>query len=501
MVQIEKFEKFEVSFEVKEKINAVEFFAEFTNENEFKNVAIFKNKENEYLLRFMPEETGKWSYKIKLPSNEIIGEFECIENTKNNHGVVKTKGFGFEYSDKTRFIPFGTTCYAWTSQPMELQEQTIETLSNAPFNKIRMCVFPKSMPYNNNEPEEFPYNKDKNGNWDMNNPNYKYWENFDKRIEQLKDLGIEADIILLHPYDRWNFSLMSREELILHLKYCVARLGAFRNVWWSLANEYEMLYDKSIDDWDAFGETVAKYDHNKHLISNHNILTPYPNREWQSHCSIQSGDINYIGKWREEFNKPVLIDECGYEGNIEYSWGNLSAFEMVHRFWWTVTRGGYCTHGETFHREDEVLWWAKGGKLYGESVERIGFLKNILNELKGELIPNPKICKNPNLDSNDIKAIMQEEKFWGLFDNVPENVKNNFVYNSDMKLKGDGCYLQYFGHSCPCYVNVDIKENENYQVEVIDIWKMTRTEVEIKNGKVGLPSKTGTAILVKMLEK
>ena len=52
-------------------------------------------------------------------------------------------------------------------------------------------------------------------------------------------------------------------------------------------------------------------------------------------------------------------------------WGNLSAFEFMDRAWSIAAVGGYATHGETFHREDEVLWWAKGGKLYGKAPEQL----------------------------------------------------------------------------------------------------------------------------------
>jgi hypothetical protein len=37
-----------------------------------------------------------------------------------------------------------------------LEEQTLETLSTAPFNKMRMCVFPKHYTFNHNEPELYP---------------------------------------------------------------------------------------------------------------------------------------------------------------------------------------------------------------------------------------------------------------------------------------------------------------------------------------------------------
>ncbi len=44
--------------------------------------------------------------------------------------------------------------------------------------------------------------------------------------------------------------------------------------------------------------------------------------------------------------------------------GNLSAFEMVNRFWKIMCFGGYATHGETYMEkmsDDQILWWSKGG--------------------------------------------------------------------------------------------------------------------------------------------
>jgi hypothetical protein len=42
--------------------------------------------------------------------------------------------------------------------------------------------------------------------------------------------------------------------------------------------------------------------------------------------------------------------------------GNLSAEELVHRFWVGTIAGTYVGHGETYlHPQDDVLWWSKGG--------------------------------------------------------------------------------------------------------------------------------------------
>jgi Domain of unknown function (DUF5605) len=52
----------------------------------------------------------------------------------------------------------------------------------------------------------------------------------------------------------------------------------------------------------------------------------------------------------------------------------------VHRFWITVMRGGYAGHGETYADPDDLIWWSKGGKLHGESWQRIAFLRKLMEE-------------------------------------------------------------------------------------------------------------------------
>ncbi|HHV10865.1 MAG TPA: DUF4038 domain-containing protein [Clostridiales bacterium] len=365
---------------------------------------------------------------------------------------------------------------------------------------IRMCIFPKSMPYNNNEPDCFPFFADTDGKWDVEKLDFGFWDNLDERIAELCEIGVEADLILFHPYDRWGFAALSQKESLIYLEYCIARLSAFRNVWWSLANEYEMVYKKSMDDWNEYGELLKRKDPYGHLISIHNILMLYPKKDWMTHCSIQTKDIHHIPYWKQEYEIPIIIDECGYEGDIEYDWGNLSAFEMVHRFWWAVCRGGFCTHGETFHKDDEILWWAKGGRLFGESEKRIAFLKDLLYSLPGdgEALFRP-VGTNPNLDKNDEEAVRQDDCFRNLLEKIPRHRKEELIASAPMLLSADGYRLHYFGRTCPIYMRDNLPKDGVYRVEVIDIWTMTRTTMaEEVNGhiKIGLPGKEGIAVLV-----
>ena len=108
-----------------------------------------------HLIRFMPMQTGAW--QVHAGAEET--SFDCVPARPGNHGPVQAGDMRFVYADGTPFLPFGTTCYAWTHQPEKVRQQTLATLKTAPFNKVRMCVFPKHMIYSENEPERFPFEK------------------------------------------------------------------------------------------------------------------------------------------------------------------------------------------------------------------------------------------------------------------------------------------------------------------------------------------------------
>ena len=465
------------------------------------NVKGFRVGDGEYAVRFMPQTEGVWKY-----GGAADGEFTCAANTGGNHGPVIANGTHFRYADGTQYVPMGTTCYAWIHQTPELIAKTLETLASAPFNKIRMCVFPKHMPFNQNDPELYPFDKKTDGSWDVNRPNERFWVHLETNIGKLRDLGIEADLILFHPYDRWGFADFSTEDCLIYLDYCIRRLSAYRNIWWSLANEYDLIPQRKGEDWDAFGEKILSEDPYRHLTSIHHCLAIYPKRDWMTHCSIQSGFVKRMAEWQKEYNLPVMNDEYGYEGNIEYDWGNLSAFEFVHRAWTVITGGGFVTHGETYYREDEALWWAKGGELYGQSPERLAFLKALQYEI-GDVEPysntffgNPNEKPNENIEGADAQQQDFARLFVRVMRSLPEFELRSFMTGfSPSIVRNENYRLQYLGRQCPCRLDVKLPENGKYKVEVIDIWEMTRTVAltEVSGTlQVKLPGKEGVAILV-----
>jgi len=269
-----------------------------------------------------------------------------------------------------------------------------------------------------------------------------FFRHLERRIRQLQDIGVEADVILFHPYDRWGFSRMPAWADDLYATYLVRRLAAFRNVWWSVANEYDFLRAKTDDDWERIARVVQVEDHAGHLRSIHNGFVIYDHtRPWITHCSIQRTDTyrtaENVGEWRDRYHKPVVVDECGYEGDLEWGWGNISAPELVRRCWEGAVRGGYVTHGETYYDDSEVIPWAKGGPLRGESPPRIGFLARIIAE-----VPS------------------------GRFEPLPGDL--------DASWAGDDLdRLAYFGFQRPSRKSIATPPGTRWKVDVIDTWNMT----------------------------
>lgn len=99
------------------------------------------------------------------------------------HGPVCVHNpFHFAHADGTPFLPFGTTCCAWTHQPLAMHAQTLQTLGQAHFNKLRMGVFPKDYIYNANEPLHPMFEIGADGEQDLDRPNVAALRHLDQQV-------------------------------------------------------------------------------------------------------------------------------------------------------------------------------------------------------------------------------------------------------------------------------------------------------------------------------
>jgi hypothetical protein len=448
----------------------VEFSVEFRLGDEVVRVGGFYDGDGVFRARFLPSAPGGWTFRTSSTARSLdglTGALEVAPALPGARGPVRVADrFHFAHADGTRHVPLGTTAYAWTHQSAELEEATLATLAASPFTKLRMCVFPKAYLYNTNEPERYPFERDADGGWDVERPVPEFFRHFEERIADLDRLGVQADVILFHAYDRWGFSDLGRAADDLVTRYVVRRLSALPNVWWSLANEYDLLWSKTVEDWERLAAIVVAEDPVGHLLSIHNCFGFYDyTRPWVTHASVQRIDVYRTAEntdaWRQEWGKPVVLDECAYEGDIDQGWGSITGEEMTRRFWEGAVRGGYVGHGETYLNDREELWWSKGGELVGDSPARIAFLRRITAEM-----PDGRI--DPMASEWDAP--------WGA---------------------SGGVQIVYFGFHRPRFRTIVRDPADHWIVDVIDTWGMTVDRVPgVHSGsfRVELPGRQFVAI-------
>jgi len=440
----------------------VKLSAVFKNKTQEVKVCGFYNGEGRYVIRFSPDQTGNWTYITSSNFPELsgkTGKFSCVKPSKVNHGPIKVADtWHFRYADGTPYFQVGTTCYQWTSQPKELQDQTIQTLSTAPFNKIRLCIFPKWYIYNRTEPAIVAYENITDTTYNLDKFNPAYWDNLEMRIAQLDSLGIQADIVLFHPYDKWGFATMTMPQYEKYIRYAIARLAPYKNVWWSIANEYDFMTvpprknhsgNMQKEDWDHFFQLIKTEDPFHRFISIHNGTVWYDHtKSWVSHASIQNSKLEQGLSLREKYKKPVVYDECKYEGNIETGWGQLTAQTMTQRFWIGAMNGCYVGHGECIKAPEDVLWWGKGGVLRGESPKRIAFFRKFMETLSFDKM-------RPSHINDDVFELSQTGKVY-------------LIYS----LK-------------PGKFTIMLEGKNEYTVELVDTWNMTVKKLDnVKPGKL-----------------
>ncbi len=459
----------------------VQFGARFTLGHRTVDAAGFYDGDGVYKVRFSPDTMGRWSFETTSNVNQLAGltgGFECVAPATGNRGPVGTAHqFHFQYADGTPYFPFGTTCYAYGFIGAPYGDETLKNLKEAGFNKVRICLLPKGL--GNLQPVAMPFERigealapgaenladdsSSKEKFDLARLNPAYFQHFESCILDLMGAGIEADVILFHPYDAWGFKSMGQEADDRYLRYAVARLSAYRNVWWSIANEYDLIRSKSMTDWDRFFRIVQECDPYSRLRSIHHSRVEYDNsKPWCTHASLQEYDFEKSAARFAAWNKPIIYDEIQYEGNIASRWGNLSAEEMTHRFWRATVYGVYATHGETYMVTDGSPVWSNGGELHGTSPARITFLRKLLEKT----------------GTNGLMA-----------------AENPYYLNAG---NPGAVILYYFDYHCVGEYTFPLPENVKFKAAMIDPWAMTESPLSgtfSGKSKITLTGKPYMAVL------
>eukprot|EP01084_Bolivina_argentea_P069864 127050_1 len=453
----------------------------------------FYNGNGMYQIRFMVNEIGSWTYFTNSNNPNVedkTGGFKVSNATGNNRGPVyavnnnNSRPYFVYANDNGTYFQCGTTSYGWTelSISSNIVENTTNTLkyckNNNIFNKIRMAVFPLNLHDTHLEPVSFPFTGNKASLWDNFSAfNLTFWNNLDIYLKELQNLNYIIDLIIFHPYDngKWGFDCMGGNNAniydvtndLFYLKYLVARVAAYRNVWWSMGNEYDRVkckntgFPNNYSIWDTYFEKLIEYDPYKYpekekSIHHDNIMYNY-SQPFTTHFSIQgyqNVDYKYVNN-KYVVEKPVILDEIQYEGDMNSN--QITAYQEVTRFWMGLCLGVYVGHSEGILPPNTtnngsnsiILWWNYGNILRGESYKKLSFY----NAFVGNVTIHPPI--NKLFTYCYVKAMYNSAHTNG------ENVTGCYVSQLYDKYKFE-YYLVYWGN----ITNDDSRTNYNYNKTV-----------------------------------
>ncbi|NOU96837.1 DUF5060 domain-containing protein [Paenibacillus sp. LMG 31456] len=449
---VERWDVYEIALDVDDSragnpFSDIQLSAQFEHPLHTAEAEGFYDGNGKYRIRYMPGQEGVWKYRTssnRMELDGLIGEFICTQASPDNHGPIKVRdNTHFQYADGTPYTPIGTSCYGWHLQSEQMQKLTLRSLQKSPFNKVRISVTPTA---------------------DL--LNVSYFSRLEQRVQDLAALDIQAELILFYSEDEGTEGIdkLSPEEEERYLRYVIARFAAYRNIWWSFVNEQDRSPDKKQQDWDRLARMIMEYDYGVHLRT---ILSPPMGYDfgapWITHMSIKHTDVRIASEYTKHYAKPIIIEECGCEGNLDTRFGSLTPEELMCRIWEGHLRGGYVTHGETYLRNDGLLWHWHGGELQGQSIQRIEFMRGILEDA-----PHQMAYSSDRLDA------------------------------ATLEVRGE-YYLQYFGPHRFAYREFALPEGK-YQAEIIDTWNMTITPLtELMEGRfrIDLPGKLYYALRIR----
>ena len=445
-------------------------------------------------VRIMPGEEGRWTFRTvsndpALPGKN--GSFTVAAPRAGDRGPVRAVNtYHFAYTDGTPYFMLGTTQYGGLIGGTQERERMLGRLQHTAFNKARFMLLGGNFFDRGDTPRPFEVGAD--GKMDLSRPNPAYFREVEKGLRGLQAEHVQADVILFIPYAEalgpGNTSDMGPKADEAYLHYAVARLAAFDNVWWTLANEFDLF--KVQKDWKRLGELVSGADPYGHLLSiHHSVLGYYDNRQpWITHVNIQDVTMQRLAKGPRDLGaleldaraigKPVVVDEYGYEGDNGLTWGSFSAREIVDMHWSVAMAGAYGSHGESYFGSNDAP------DFVGDSPPRLAFLKDVLAEAPfQDLVPASNIVSY----SGQLfapSALAKRGSYYLIYFPAPRELAdwNTGFFGPATPAKPLPLAEPYgdlkFGHP-PVTINI---APGTYKVDLIDPWLMRITTIGYTTG-------------------
>ena len=314
-------------------VNGPEVTAVFSGpDNASIHVKGFWDGGNRFLVRFSPQTAGTWSYLTRSDDpglNGAKGQVRAVPPTRRDkaenplsHGFLKSKGYGWQLSDGTPFLPVGETQWSFTEEFHSHEwEDWIRALKNRGYNTFLGCIWLTLY----NRAGILPFE----GNPGDENLHVAFFQRLDQWVEYANRHGINMGLTIggFPDNSKWFTIFRTKEMNDRWFSYCVRRYSAY-NVRWVLYGEVDEV-NPPWATWEENAEAMARlvkeedpYDHP--VGSHHRYIDRATARSpYVDFLCIQS-NRNAYGRMNAEyqylttqdyrqFGKPLMFEEYWYE--------------------------------------------------------------------------------------------------------------------------------------------------------------------------------------------
>ncbi len=327
--------------------------------------------EGKWKVRFSPDEEGRWTLETTSePADAGLGNqresFNCTAAVSHGGIIVDPQHpTRLAYADGTPYLHLGDTIYnLFCGRPTASQTSAfIQDAARWRINKFRVLLWDWQ------ENVQYPFQVAEDGTVDFDRYDLAYYDRIEGLLREMGEAGICATLILRisnPPVIVKNRKQRgTAEQFDAYLRYSIARLASFSNVWWELENElshpsmvretgsddyvrrmvalvreedpYDRLVTCSIIDQGLRRRTADAFD----AAMWHDKVPNDPEKEYATLRQL-------VAEESAPLEMPAIHDEISYEQNPEaktYVMNGTTGDNIRRAAWLNYCAGVYWTYG------------------------------------------------------------------------------------------------------------------------------------------------------------
>ncbi|TWT80255.1 putative endoglucanase [Planctomycetes bacterium CA13] len=332
----------------------------------------FYNGDHDYLIRFTPSKTGRWSYVTRSTQPDLNGKkgVFIVESARaGRRGAVvidpaSPREFRYENGDSYYPIAFELDwLFALDSEnagDIPKTRMLVDTVADGGFNQVVMNVFADDVDWPKDEalPTEYEYGSPKvfpfagtNSDPDHSQLNIEYFKRLDRVIEYLDEREIAAHLMIYVWNKNVSWPKANSDEDNRYFDYVVRRYQAYPNLIWDISKEALGYGHNDVNYISQRIERLRKLDSHHRLVSVHDwgYCKRFPEKVDFMSVQIWSSELySRMQKIRAESpTMPVLnIEHGGYEEGpyAVFTGCYISPEVCLERAYQCVFAGTYPTH-------------------------------------------------------------------------------------------------------------------------------------------------------------